>query len=68
LQKFKDVRWCEGRDPEAARARVLRNAKWFVSISGNGLAVVISAAIAYALVEIYAMKDVLILTGWSRGR
>ena len=60
---MKDVHWCEGRDLESPRARVLSRAKWLISVSRNCLVVVISTVIAYCLVEIWGMKDALILTG-----
>ena len=52
FQKFKDFRWCEGSDLESRRARVLRKAKWLVSISRNCLIVLFCAIMAYYLVEV----------------
>ena len=51
FQKFKDFRWCEGSDLESGRARILRKAKWLVSISRNCLIVLLCAVMAYYLVE-----------------
>lgn len=63
LRKLKDVRWCEGRDPEHVRARVLRKLKWLVAVSRNSLVVIISTVVAYLLVNVFEMPDVLVLTG-----
>ena len=63
FQKLKDFHWCEGRDPESFRARFLQKTKWMISIARNCIVIVVSAGIAFYLVEVWHMDDVLILTG-----
>jgi hypothetical protein len=45
------------------RAKILQKLKWLISIARNCLVVIASSLIAYYLVEVWHMEDVLILTG-----
>ena len=67
LQKLKELRWLEGTDPEANRARMLRKAKWALSVSRNSMVVVTAAIVAYMVSDVYDNKTALTLTGYVRG-
>jgi len=63
LQRLKDFHWLEGDDPESQRAKILQKVKWSIANARNCLVVIVSTGIAYALINIWNLDDVFILTG-----
>ncbi len=64
---MKELRWLEGTDPEAKRARILQKSKWALSVSRNSMVVVVAAFIAYVISDLYGNKTALTLTGFVQG-
>ena len=61
------MRWLEGTDPEAKRARIIQKSKWALSVSRNSMVVIVAALIAYLISDVYDNKTALTLTGFVQG-